>query len=203
MSLTRARHRTVVARLLLALVGAPLLVVATGGSASACSCANQSLQASRDRADVVLTGQVLRREAPTDARSSADPATYVVRVDRVFKGQARTTQEVVTAVSGASCGLELPGSGAVLLFARTGAPETLVPSPAPGQLTASLCGGSRVGSTAPASFGGGYPPLSGGRPEASPEPAPAAGVPAVVPVGVGMLGAAVLLAVLARRRRRG
>jgi hypothetical protein len=56
-------------------------------------------------------------------------------VDRVYKGQATSTQVVTTHSSGASCGLEISGPGPFLVFAdqeQSG-------------LTANLCGGTRAG----------------------------------------------------------
>lgn len=201
------RCRTLLARLLprllAALVAAPLLVVVTGGPASACSCAAQSLERSRAQADVVLAGEVLRRHTSGDEGSSTARATYVVQVDRVFKGKASAVQEVVTVVSGASCGLELPDSGPALLFAR-GTAELGGLEPAPGQLTATLCDGSRVGGQAPASFGSGYPPTPGVSATAPTEGAGGVGLAAAAALtGVVLIAGAVgRRGVRARRSRR-
>jgi hypothetical protein len=156
--LVRGARRPLIVRLLPTLVAAPVLVVVTGGPASACSCVGQDLQQSRDQADVVFAGEVLRRDAPSRWASSAPKATYVVQVDQVYKGEAAAVQEVVTVVSGATCGLELPSSGPALLFASRSAVQSLGLRPGPGPLTATLCGGSQVGLQAPPSFGPGAAP---------------------------------------------
>lgn len=74
--------------------------------AYACSCVGGQAADFVVGADVVLTGTMEKREEPAAWKSSADPATYTVTVDRVYKGAATSTQEVLTPVSGASCGLE-------------------------------------------------------------------------------------------------
>ena len=70
------------ARALPVLLAAPLLVAVTGGPASACSCIGSDLQENHDRADVVLTGQVLLREEESCWSTSSVMVTYVVWVDR-------------------------------------------------------------------------------------------------------------------------
>lgn len=191
-------------RVIPALIAAPVLLVMTGAPAAACSCAVQSLQESRDRAEVVFAGEVLRRDAPSNPSSSAEKATYVVRVDRVFKGEAAAVQEVVTLVSGASCGLELPSSGPALLFAGTSAGGLLGLEPGPGQLTANLCGGSQVNPQTPTSLGAGYPPVPLPDPQPESTAANDVGLPAALGLTtVGLAGAVGLVAVRARRRRHG
>ena len=125
---------------LLALFGAALFAVwGPAAPASACSCAGGSTQQFFARADVVFTGTLVSREvshpaAPT--MSSADPALHVFAVGAVFKGGAAEQQGVVSAESGASCGLELSGDGPFAVFATRDAslPE--------GRYAATLCGGT-------------------------------------------------------------
>jgi hypothetical protein len=99
--------------------------------ASACSCAGGTTADHLDRADTVFTGRLLSREV-AGGSSSTDPALHVFAVESVWKGSARAEQGVVSASSGASCGLELSGEGPFLVFAtRTGS-----------ALAAGLCGGT-------------------------------------------------------------
>ena len=111
-----------------ALLGAALFVVAwvilPANPALACSCAMASVEEQAQRADAIFLGQVVdvRETAAVDGMiGSGDPVTYVVEVSRVYKGDVGATQEVVSARSGASCGLELPdsGIGPVLRHRRT------------------------------------------------------------------------------------
>ena len=99
--------------------------------ASACSCAGGTTADHLDRADTVFTGRLLSREV-SGGSSSTDPALHVFAVESVWKGSASAEQGVVSASSGASCGLELSGEGPFLVFAtRTD-----------GALSAGLCGGT-------------------------------------------------------------
>lgn len=147
-----------------------LLTLAVGGAvavpaapAAACSCAPTTDTAARATADAVFVGEVVaRRDTPAKGGvlSSVDPAVFVVKVSRVYKGRVFATQEVVTARLGASCGLELPPAGPALFFAfATGAP--LVEGDLePGQLSSHLCSGTRAAVAAPASWGPGEPPVA-------------------------------------------
>ena len=74
-------------------------------------------------------------------------------VDRVYKGEAKAKQSVVTAREGASCGLELTGRGPFLVFA-TKDPQFDLEGDA-GEVYSSLCSGSRalLDAPVPPSFG--------------------------------------------------
>jgi hypothetical protein len=164
-------------RLLVLLLGAFVLLTAgwvVAPAASACSCALGTTAEQVARADVVFVGTLVSREVVhplPGVVSSDDPAVHVFSVGTVFKGTASAQQEVVSADSSASCGLELSGDGPFLVNATDppGGPE--------GQLSASLCGG-----TAPADaelvadvqelVGGGVPdpPVGGVMPEVSSSP---------------------------------
>lgn len=103
--------------------------------ARACSCAGLSIPEQFERADAVFTGQLISREV-RGGGSSTDAAVHLFSVDTVFKGTAHARQGVVSAASGASCGLELSGDGPFLVFADR-----------PGEqrddaLTAGLCDGT-------------------------------------------------------------
>src|SRR5829696_8157380 len=103
-------RRTGVLLLLGAVLGA---LVGLGASpAQACSCAGGTTAEFAERADAVFTGRLLSREEPTQpVTSSTDPALHVFAVDAVAKGAVSGRQEVLSPVSGASCGLELTGDG--------------------------------------------------------------------------------------------
>ena len=98
-----------------------------------------------DRADAVFIGRVVAREPrrpfPWVFSSSTDPTVWTFEVTRVYKGEVRRRQEVVSPISGASCGLELRGSGPFVVYANHDAAGP-VPAPGEGQLAAHLCGGS-------------------------------------------------------------
>jgi hypothetical protein len=128
-----------------------LLVLALGGlvlltagwvvapSALACSCVPATAAEQLERADVVFVGTLVSREVVHPAPgvvSSDDPAVHVFAVDAVLTGTVGPSQEVVSADSSASCGLDLQGDGPFLVYAA------YLPGGPAGQLTATLCGGT-------------------------------------------------------------
>lgn len=130
---------------------AVLVLVVAGGllvtpaPAYACSCAFPRTDPRLvEMADVIFTGQIIKD------RSSGQVRTLTFAVDRVYKGSAEVAEEVSTHVSGASCGLEIGGSGTFLVYATGSSP----------QRKANLCGGTRPG-PAPASLGPGNAPAGG------------------------------------------
>ena len=131
-------RRTVVTLLLGAVLSAVGVLVAA--PASACSCATLTTEEYLGAADTVFVGRLVSREVQHSgpAISSGDPALHVFAVETVYKGDAHEQQGVVSADSGASCGLELHGDGPFLVFATrsTDLPE--------GQYMANLCGGTTV-----------------------------------------------------------
>lgn len=132
--------------------------VALAAPAHACSCARASEAEHFQFADVVFTGELIDRQEPPvrPVMSSGDPATMTFEVRWVHKGEAQRLQQVETAMSGASCGLEIEGAGPFLVFAnqtRNGA-----------TLTASVCEGTRaISDGGPPAFGANYPPAPGGE----------------------------------------
>ena len=136
-------RRTLATLLLACLV--PSLGVLTAAPAAACSCATQTTQQHFERADAVFTASLLSREEPRGrVVSSADPAVHVFAVRTVYKGTALESQEVLSPVSGATCGLELSGTGPFVVFASRsidlgGAPTTAL---AEHQYASLLCDGS-------------------------------------------------------------
>ena len=137
-------RRTGVLLLLSALVGA--LVVVGASPAQACSCAGGTTAQFTERADAVFTGRLVSRDEPDEPiRSSTDPALHVFAVDAVAKGVVSERQEVLSPLSGASCGLELTGEGPVVVFAtRTADPYINASGPEleDDQYYAYLCDGS-------------------------------------------------------------
>jgi MYXO-CTERM domain-containing protein len=148
LALRREHHpgmrRTWVLLLLGALSGA--LVVLGASPAQACSCAGGTTAEFTERADAVFTGRLVSRDEPSQGiTSSADPALHVFAVDAVAKGAVSDEQEVLSPVSGASCGLELTGDGPVVVFATRTADPYLGDATPPledDQYYAYLCGGS-------------------------------------------------------------
>jgi hypothetical protein len=96
-------------RLLLAgVLGALSLVVLGAAPSFACSCAMAGTEQYVDGADAVCTRTVTDKEPPPQrpVMSSMDPVTYTFDVERAFKGDLSDPLPVLSASSGASCGLE-------------------------------------------------------------------------------------------------
>ena len=92
-----------------------LLCLTVTADASACSCRPVDLQRDLPAADGAIIGAVLERSI------SGDTATYLFRVEQVYKGEIENRVEVVTPAGGAACGLELAvGDRAGLLLTRDG-----------------------------------------------------------------------------------
>lgn len=134
------------ARSVLAVVALAVAVVVGGPAppAMACSCVASTDVEAAAASDAVFVATLVAVELPPPAEimSSDDPATYTFAVTDVLKGDVAERQEVVSEVSGASCGLELPGEDPLLVFA-TATSSPISPQPGPGQYYASLCGGTR------------------------------------------------------------
>lgn len=124
-----------------ALVAALSIVVVGAGPSFACSCATADTAQHVDWADVVVAGTVVDVVPPRQKpiMSSMDPVTYVVDVDRVFRGEAGSRVEVLSPSSGASCGLENVEVGRrYVVFAA----HQSVEGKDAEHLWASLCGGT-------------------------------------------------------------
>ncbi len=125
------------------------VVVGPGAApAAACSCVGFTDAQSFDRADAVFVGEVVGYEPPPqkDVMSSGDPATWTFEVSGVYKGEVTSTQEVVSEVDGASCGLEIPQRGEFVVFATS---NGFALEPGEGQYYAGLCGGTRSTAAGP------------------------------------------------------
>jgi hypothetical protein len=182
------------------LVGCLLTVagVLVASPASACSCAGAMTKEHLDGADAVFIGTLVSRTVThpdSHVQSSGDPALHVFAVDEVFTGDVHELQGVLSADSGASCGLELSGKGPFVVFATR-------PPGGGATLTASLCGGTApVDAALTADLRG----LAG--PPADPQPGD--DVPSVAAAGLGTswvaalaaAGALLLLGFIVVRRR--
>jgi len=92
-----------------------LLSLVVAAEAYACSCRPVDLQRDLPTADGAIIGTVLERSL------RGNTATYLFRVEQVYKGDVENRAEVVTPASGASCGLELKVDDRVgLLLTRDG-----------------------------------------------------------------------------------
>jgi hypothetical protein len=178
-------------------VGAVVVLSAT--PAGACSCMAIDDEAALDGADVVFVGELIDYEPPPRAEvmTSADPATWTFGVDEVFKGEAMAVQDVRSAVSGATCGLELPREHAtVLVFANHAAGGA---DGGDGHLEADLCGGTRL-LDAPAAFAeAGRPPKPVAEPAADEQTIDST---SRLPLVLGAGAVALALAAFALHRRR-
>jgi hypothetical protein len=153
-------------RLLLAgVVGALSLVVLGAAPSFACSCALAGTEQYVDVADAVFTGTVTDKEPPPKRpmMSSMDPVTYTFDVERAFKGDLSDPLPVLSAMSGASCGLEgvRVGQRYVVFASESKRGEH--------DLWASLCGGTAPWSAGleadvVAATGPGTPPEVGADP---------------------------------------
>jgi len=135
--------------LVLGLMVTGFVVVGPGaGPAWGCSCATGSDADAFARAHAVFVGEVVDYGPPPqgDVMSSADPATWTFEVSGVYKGEVTSTQEVVSEVDGASCGLEIPQRGEFVVFATKGG---FAIESGEGQYYAGLCGGTRSTSAGP------------------------------------------------------
>jgi hypothetical protein len=175
--------------------------LALAAPAAACSCAMApSVTATFASADAVFTGRLVSREVEHPEWpmiSSSDPALHVFAVERVFKGTAYEEQGVVSADSGASCGLELSGEGPFLVFATRSADT------GEDRYAADLCGGT---TTATPELEAALTALAGPEMPEGAGPLPGeGGTDAAGPAGtvltVVAAGALVLLLVAVGRRR--
>ena len=179
------------------LVGVVLLagaaLVLTARPASACSCATRTDTEAFATAQAVFTATLVEVRTPGGSvYSSADPERFVFDVHRVYKGDVHARQSVVTARGGASCGLEISGSGPFLVYVDT---------QRDGLLTANLCGGTRLLAERelPALFGTGVVPRAGSSTPVATGGSAASMVPPLLVGSAVATAGAVLLALRHRR----
>ena len=135
-------------------------IVLPGSAAQACRCAVFGPEAHLAAADAAFFGKIVDR-TPTRPEISIDlppylATSYTIDVDQVFKGQVYAKETVLAGGSSSSCGLTLPGSGSVLVYARK-APNDQVPG---AKYATSLCSGTAMRDSVPAALGEGNPPMS-------------------------------------------
>ena len=178
-----------------------VVVGADVAPASACSCVGFSDEEAYERADAVFVGEWVETlpGGSLPVMSSDDPQRLIFEVSGVYKGDVYARQSVVTALDGASCGLEPAEPGPFLVFGRT-ATSGVEPGIEDGELAAGLCDGSRAmaAGPVPASFGVAAGPVEGSSPIGGSD-----GVGAIVAMVVGgALAGAAVLGVRALRGRR-
>jgi len=133
-------------------------IVLPGSAAQACRCAPGKPPERVERADAVFYGEIVDR---TPIRPDEQGAawvmtkTYIVDVEQVFKGKVYAEQTLMAGGSSSACGLTLPASGSVLVYA-TRAPGG---EGRPARYTTSLCSGSEVTNSLPGFLGEGDPPI--------------------------------------------
>jgi hypothetical protein len=162
-----------VARLLVGLFVASVPLVVWGAEpAAACSCGVGTEPEHLADADAVFVGTATRIDGrqPRVESSSIDPVTWTFSVESVVKGDVGAEQQVTTAATSASCGLELSAGQAYVVFASVNSADGT------GPLQAGLCGGTRP--AVPGEQPAGLP--TGSRPTPAPTEtaAPAADVAA-------------------------
>ena len=141
-------------RLLLAATVMSTVFALSTPTAAACSCGPATDQQALDAADTVFEGELLSYEFDEDPDGdgtigSTDPAVWTFAVTAVYKGDARQTETIYSASSGASCGLEIPKEGTFFVFANWITADNAEPGYPIGELTAGLCGGTRAVSAGP------------------------------------------------------
>jgi len=106
------------ARLLLVLSISVASLVTGTGTAFGCSCMMPNAQDLFAGADGVFVGTLQHR--PSDVNigvtSSADPIELVFSVVDAYKGEIEDPMLIMTAISGASCGIEMAEGSSALLF---------------------------------------------------------------------------------------
>ncbi len=98
-------------RIIVGLAAALAAVAAFTGPAAddafACSCVSADPSEFLPQADAAFVGRPLDRRVDEPVLSSGDPAYWTFAIERAVKGTLPSRLVVVTAVDGASCGLEL------------------------------------------------------------------------------------------------
>jgi hypothetical protein len=146
---------------IVALLVASLVMIGARTPAVACSCASSTAADARAHADVVFRGTVVDHTVPGSSGSSMDPAVWTFQVEEVFKGDAASRQGLVSAVDGASCGLEVRLGVDYVVFAHRER-RPFEPELEGAELYASLCDGTRPATeVAAGELGPGVPPASG------------------------------------------
>jgi hypothetical protein len=112
-------------------------VLVVPSAAYACSCVAAGAGYFARHADLVLVGTVEDRDERHPLwplSSSGDPVAYRVSVERVYQGRVGRVALIESAVSGASCGIDVEVGRDYLVYADRQRSR---------DLSASLCGGTR------------------------------------------------------------
>ena len=141
-------RRTLGSFLTLALIASALVVVGVAAPAAACSCIATTDTAAFDGSDAVFTGRMVER---TEVRPDVGFMHAVVTFEaiKVFKGHVAKSQEVVTGLGGGDCGLPFEERASYVVFAQLDSALGLDTPMGPGQLSASICGGTRPSNSGP------------------------------------------------------
>lgn len=110
--------RRVLGAIVVLLAGGLAGLVGPSSPACACSCMAVTEKEAFDRATTVFSATLVHRDGQVDGRPSTDPVTMKFAVDAVYKGDVSAVQEIETAMSSASCGLEIPVGARYLVHAR-------------------------------------------------------------------------------------
>jgi hypothetical protein len=129
----------------------------------ACSCAQMNREEALSNADVAFVGVVAAIDDPSMGPmvSSGDPLRYTFALEETLKGELSGTLEVLSARSGASCGMEFGLAQRWRVFAYVdesghlqshlcsgnellaeGVPISTSPTPSPSPVVALLAGGA-------------------------------------------------------------
>ncbi len=111
------------------------LAAASATPCAACSCAGiRTVAEAAQQADAVFVGTFTATRTPLVQTSTGDLVAKEFTVTEVRKGEVAATTEVLTAASGASCGLEVTEGTTYVVVARQG----------PDGLRSDLCSGTRA-----------------------------------------------------------
>ena len=133
-------------------------LMASAGTAHACSCIERELSDYDDDISVAFAGSQLKRIVYSNVDDSG--VALVFSVDRVYKGEVRSYIEVRTHAQESACGIDMYGRGTVGVVAGMWR----------GDLVVHLCGSIVTVDALEKAFGAGYPPDESIRLPASPDP---------------------------------
>ncbi|MCY4665825.1 MAG: hypothetical protein OXC00_14300 [Acidimicrobiaceae bacterium] len=133
-------------------------MVASSGTAHACSCMLRELSEYADGVSVAFAGHQLDRVVQDYVDDNG--AALLFRVERVYKGEAGPLIEVRTHAQGPACGIDVGGQGSVGVVANEWR----------GDLSVNLCGSVVAIGELEEVFGAGYPPDESIRLPVLPDP---------------------------------
>lgn len=128
---------------------AVVMVVATAGTAHACSCVERELADYADDISVAFAGSQVERTVHSQVQDNG--VALLFSVDRVYKGEVGPFIEVRTHAQDSACGIDMGGRGTVGVVAGEWR----------GDLNVNLCGSIVTVDSLESVFGDGYPPDEG------------------------------------------